>query len=102
LLVGATANEKRRILAIPFAVMFLKGLSFKARPVMPNSRSPFLKGLVEGGVAKPNFVIGKEIEIDEALQTYREFSKREILKPVIRFQSEKKKHREMKQCNRFT
>lgn len=57
----------------------------KTGAVAPNQYYAQLRALIESGKANLNFVWGKEIEISQALQTYREFSAREILKPVIRF-----------------
>jgi threonine dehydrogenase-like Zn-dependent dehydrogenase len=65
--------------------MFGKGLSLKAGVVQPLNIAPALKKLIEDGKASPGFVFGKEIPIDEAPETYRKFSKHEILEVIIRF-----------------
>ena len=63
----------------------IKGLSIKAGAVVPHTHHEALKRLIDTGKVDLDFVWGKDIEIHEAHQTYQEFSNREILKPVIRF-----------------
>jgi threonine dehydrogenase-like Zn-dependent dehydrogenase len=66
-------------------MMMFKRISIKSGAVTPHVHHEAMKKLIESGKANLDFVWGKEIGIHDAPETYREFSSREILKPVIRF-----------------
>jgi glutathione-independent formaldehyde dehydrogenase len=77
--------EKNGILAIPFGMMWMKGVSIGTGQAPAKNYQPYLRDMITNGKAKPSFIISDRIPISEASQAYREFDKRgDVTKAVIK------------------
>ncbi|MDW5562618.1 MAG: glutathione-independent formaldehyde dehydrogenase [Methanomassiliicoccus sp.] len=78
--------EKKGILAIPFGMMWTKGITIGTGQAPVKNYQPYLRDLIANGKAKPSFIVSDRISISEAAQAYQEFDKRDnITKAVIKF-----------------
>jgi threonine dehydrogenase-like Zn-dependent dehydrogenase len=77
-------NPSERI-EFPVVDFFNKGLTWQAGPVDPKLIAPEIEALINGGVARPDFIISRSIGIEDAPEYYRRFDKHLETKVIIRF-----------------
>ncbi|KAG4421294.1 hypothetical protein IFR04_005596 [Cadophora malorum] len=82
---GATPALKKGIFEIPFGESWFKGQTIRSGIVPLREYQPALLKLIQSGRAKPSFIVDREIKIDDAPETYQEFSDHDFIKSVIRF-----------------
>ena len=82
---GATPALKKGIFEIPFGESWFKAQPIRSGIVPLREYQPALLKLIQSGRAKPSFIVDREIKIDDAPETYQEFSDHDFIKSVIRF-----------------
>lgn len=69
----------------PMEAFYTKGLSFRSGAVDPKLVAAHLAELVTVGVAKPDFIVSKVIDIEDAPEYYNRFDQKLETKVVIQF-----------------
>ncbi len=74
---GHDDNAKQGILPFPIGLFYEKGLSMGTGQCNVKRYNRYLRDLIISGVAKPSFVVSKEIKIEDAPIAYEKFDKRD-------------------------
>lgn len=61
---------------LPFGQLWEKGLTIGTGPTPVNKIILMLRDIIIAGAAKPGFIVGHSISIEDATAAYREFSQR--------------------------
>lgn len=74
---GHDDNAKLGIIPFPMGLFFEKGLSMGTGQCNVKRYNRYLRDLIISGVAKPSFVVSKEIKIEDSPIAYEKFDKRD-------------------------
>jgi len=69
-------NAKQGIMPFPIGEFFEKGLMMSTGQCNVKRYNRYLRDLIISGVAKPSFVVSKELKLDDAPAAYEKFDKR--------------------------